>query len=224
MVDTDTMMKILRGDVPAPPQQPNPVNPPPFMPPPNIPIQPGQPPPFPNGPPPFPMGPPPFPMGPMGPPPPMGNPTPLPPQFQMPNPMMNPMMMNQMMMQPMPPQLINPMMAQQQQQQPQQPPPQIQIPGVASISPPLAGLPSSFPGVATISAAAIGAQPLPIPKLPETSTGGPSSVIPSYAGFNLRANPNGLGPPVVNITPGGDGPASVRVPGLGGDMIPWGWN
>jgi hypothetical protein len=87
----------------------------------------------------------------------------------------------------------------------------------------LASLPSSFPAIATVSAATIGAQPLPVPKLPETSTG-PASALPSYAGFNLRANPNGLGPPVVNITPGGNGPASIRVPGLGGDMIPWGWN
>lgn len=102
------------------------------------------------------------------------------------------------------------MMPTPQLQQPQ--PPQIQMPGIASISGPLPNLP---PGMQQVIAnpALMGAQPLPLPKLPDQN---PTSVLPSYAGFNFSnssATTTGAARPVVHIKP----------PGVAVD-VPWGWN
>ena len=130
-----------------------------------------------------------------------------------PNQMMNPMgnpMAAMMQMQPgmlggggqQPTQMPNP---------PQQPQP-IQMPGISSISPPLANLPAGMQQMVT-AAPVFGAQPLPLPKMPDDNN--PTSVLPSYAGFNFSnsSTTTGAGRPVVHIKP----------PGVAVD-VPWGWN
>jgi hypothetical protein len=130
-----------------------------------------------------------------------------------PNQMMNPMgnqMAAMMHMQPgmlggggpQPTQMPNP---------PQQPQP-IQMPGISSISPPLANLPAGMQQMVT-AAPVFGAQPLPLPKMPDDNN--PTSVLPSYAGFNFSnsSTTTGGGRPVVHIKP----------PGVAVD-VPWGWN
>jgi hypothetical protein len=89
--------------------------------------------------------------------------------------------------------------------------PAFAMPGVATISPPLAGMPGGYAG---IPAAMIGAQPIPPPKLPGTGPGdGPGRIgLPQ---FGAGDGGGGGG--------GGGGVNVIRLPGMGVD-VPWGWN